>query len=80
MSFTSPHAERRLEAPIRGLAKKSYSWRGIPSTTLAEQYAHRHRMEREAAAAKAAPNALQASGESEMEGWFGRLRRLVGMF
>mgnify|MGYP001764518121 CR=1 FL=1 len=26
---------------------------------------------------EAAPNALQASGEAEMEGWFGRLRRLV---
>jgi hypothetical protein len=44
MSLLTPHAERRLEAPLRVLARKESKWRDIPHYRLAEQYA-RHRAE-----------------------------------
>jgi hypothetical protein len=44
MPLLTPHAERRLEAPLRVLARKEAKWRDNPHYKLAEQYA-RHRAE-----------------------------------
>jgi hypothetical protein len=44
LSLITPHAKRRLEAPLRTLALTGENWRGLSRNRLAEQYA-RHRAE-----------------------------------
>jgi hypothetical protein len=44
MSLITPHAERRMQAPLRTLALSGENWRGLSRSRLAEQYA-RHRAE-----------------------------------
>ena len=39
MNLLTPHAERRLQAPLRTLAQSGKNWRGLSRRKLAEQYA-----------------------------------------
>jgi hypothetical protein len=71
----SPHAERRLESPLRGLAKKAPDWRGLSSAELAEHYAEQRKFEEKMAAADRATR--QTPEEEGRLGWFGRLLRLL---
>jgi hypothetical protein len=83
MPLLTPHAERRLEAPLRVLARKEVKWRDIPHYKLAEQYA-RHRAEMNEALKKVEAEAERLSSRQRRraetagdQGWFkGFLQRL----
>jgi hypothetical protein len=82
LSFTTPHEERRLAAPLRKLAQESTDWRGISLSRLAEQYAQQRKAE-EIIAAPLVETKQRAEWWPETEGsevFFDRLRRWVGIF
>lgn len=81
MSLITPHAERRLEAPLRTLALNGENWRGLSHRKIAENYA-RHRAEMNEALKKAEGERVSARQRRRAEtagdqGWFkGILQRL----
>jgi hypothetical protein len=83
--MNTPHAERRLEAPLRTLALSGENWRGLPQSKLAEQYA-RHRAEMneafkmvEAESERFASKPRRGAATANGQGWSTRLLQLLGL-
>ena len=83
MSLITPHAERRLEAPLRTLALSGENWRGLSHRKIAENYA-RHRAEMNEALKRVEAESERFSARQRRraetasdQGWFkGILQRL----
>jgi hypothetical protein len=83
MSLITPHAERRLEAPLRTLALSGENWRGLSHRKIAENYA-RHRAEMNEALKRVEVESERFSSRQRRrattasdQGWFkGILQRL----
>lgn len=85
MSLLTPHAERRLQAPLRTLALSGENWRGHPRRKLAEQYA-RHRAEMneamkmaEAKSQRFTSRPRKGAATANGQGWSNRLLQLLGL-
>ena len=85
MSLLTPHAERRLEAPLRTLALSGENWRGLSHRKLAEQYA-RHRAEMneamkmvEAESERFASRSRRGAAKANGQGWSTCLLQMLGL-
>ena len=82
MSLLTPHAERRLQAPLRTFARNGSDWRGLSRSKLAEQYA-RHRAEMneamktvKAESERFASRPRRGAATANGQGWSKRLLQL----